>query len=37
MNKYMLFEEKKRLLKERNLPTKEYEQELKKLAEKLKI
>ena len=37
MNKFLIFEKEKRLLKERNLSSKQYEEELKKLAEKLKL
>ena len=37
MNKYRAYEAEKRRLNEKNLPPKEYEAELKKLIERLKI
>jgi hypothetical protein len=37
MNKYTLYEEEKRLLEAKNLSPEEYEKEIRKIAERLKI
>ena len=37
MDKMILFEREKQLLKQKNLSPKEYEQELKKIIQRLKI
>mgnify|MGYP000889113083 CR=1 FL=1 len=37
MNKYLEYEKQKRILQSKKLSNKQYEQAIKKLAEKLKI